>query len=295
MRSRILELFGLSTLAAKVDWTGVTTDQQCPFVRRKCFKVRKSDPGVSIGTCSVAHGKSDGPVIICPLRLLDRNQIFTDCLHLLTSHEPGNQIHVVNEIALPGGSVDYFLVSVRDRRVRDFVGIEFQTMDTTGTVWPERQRFLLSNGVSVLRSDAESKKLYGMNWKMTAKTTLVQLHHKIQTFEHVNKRLVLVIQDRLMEYMRSEFSFDHLVDARLGDAMHFHAYSLLLQPERGMYSLGLSKRLSTDGAGVARCLGLKANANVELADIVAQIEAKISDESLLTFEAPPPPSSVLKT
>lgn len=32
---------------------------------------------------------------------------------------------------------------------------------------------------------------------MTAKTTLVQMHHKIQTFEHVNKRLVLVTQDGL--------------------------------------------------------------------------------------------------
>jgi hypothetical protein len=43
---------------------------------------------------------------------------------------------------------------------------------------------------------------FGINWKMTAKTTLVQLHHKIQTFEELGKHLVLVLQDGLMNYMR---------------------------------------------------------------------------------------------
>jgi hypothetical protein len=37
-----------------------------------------------------------------------------------------------------------------------------------------------------------------MNWKMTAKTILVQMHHKVETFEHINKKMVLVIQDVLL-------------------------------------------------------------------------------------------------
>ena len=45
---------------------------------------------------------------------------------------------------------------------------------------------------------------------MTAKTILMQLHHKIQTFEHVNRKLVLVVQDKLLEYMEREFDFTHL-------------------------------------------------------------------------------------
>lgn len=76
------------------------------------------------------------------------------------------------------------MASVRDGKVRDFVGIELQTLDTTGTVWPERQRFLVSKGIkAVARADVQNTKGFGMNWKMTAKTILVQLHHKIQTFE----------------------------------------------------------------------------------------------------------------
>jgi hypothetical protein len=34
-------------------------------------------------------------------------------------------------------------------------------------------------------------KAFGMNWKMTAKTTLIQMHHKIKTFEHFNKNTFL--------------------------------------------------------------------------------------------------------
>jgi hypothetical protein len=94
--------------------------------------------------------------------LLERKQIFIDCLHLLTTHEPGNELHIVSEISVPGGSVDYFLVSVHDRKVKDFVGIELQTLDTTGTVWPFRQRFLKAKGMEVHPNDSESKRSFGM-------------------------------------------------------------------------------------------------------------------------------------
>lgn len=44
-------------------------------------------------------------------------------------------------------------------------------MDTTGTVWPERQKFLNEKGISVDAEDLSSKKSFGMNWKMTLKTS----------------------------------------------------------------------------------------------------------------------------
>ena len=85
---------------------------------KKCYKVRKSEPDTSIGTCTVLYGKSSVPVLICPARLIHRGQVFTDCLHLLTTHEPGNELHLVSEVRIPGGTVDYFLVSVRQNRVK---------------------------------------------------------------------------------------------------------------------------------------------------------------------------------
>lgn len=278
--STVVELFGHSAESRRKNWPRIVREQQCPFLSKTCYKVRKSDPTTSIGSCTVLYGREQEPVVICPTRLLERRQIFTDCFHLLTTHEPGNELHIVQEVSIPGGSVDYFPASARKGKVRDFVGIELQTLDTTGTVWPERQRLLKK--LDVPRGDKEesSTKSYGMNWKMTAKTVLVQMHHKIQTFEHVNKKLVLVLQDKLFAYMTREFTFEHLKNpAALGDAMHMHVYRLERQPDRS-FRLALESRVSTDSDGIAACLGLQAEARVELAQIVAALEAKLSPNTL---------------
>ena len=277
--TKVLELFGRST-STSADWPALVHEQHCPFLERKCIKIRKSDPEVSIGTCTVSHGRRHRPMVICPYRLLERKQVFIDCLHLL-SHEPGIELHVVPEVPVPGGSVDYFLTAVDDGKVVDFLGVELQTMDTTGSVWPARQRFLLGAGHagSVAEDRASYRTTYGMNWKMTAKTILVQLHHKIQTFESLGKHLVLVTQTDLFDYLRSNFEFNHVVRARNGDSMQFHAYAL--EGREAGLSIKLDSRSSTDAAGVGMCLGLKAEPKMERGRIVAQLERKLSPETLL--------------
>lgn len=280
--TKIAEIFGVPTANSDVDWNALIEHQNCPYISRKCIKVRKSQPDLSIGTCSVYYGRSRNQILICPNRLLARRQIFTDCLHLLTLHEPGNELHLVPEVSIPGGSVDYFLASVNHRKVQDFVGIELQTLDTTGTVWPERQRFIDSVGLTADINDVESSKRFGMNWKMTAKTILIQLHHKTETLEFLNKHLVLVIQDIFLDYLKREFQFDHVGAARLGDPMHFHAYGLTESDDEPA-GLELLERLSTDANGISECLGLLAETNVELDNIVNLLESKLSNDTLLTI------------
>lgn len=288
--TKILDLFGYYTGSDKeINWQDVVGGQYCPFTNRRCFKVRKSEPEVSIGTCTVSY--QNEPIVICPIRLLERRQIFLDCFHLLTGHQPGNEIHIIPEVKIPGGNIDYFLASVKNGKVRDFIGIELQTLDTTGTVWPERQRFLASVGFEIPSKELNNNRPFGMNWKMTAKTTLVQLHHKIQTFEAVNKHLVLVVQDRLLDYMTKEFSFSHLSEpAVISDSMHFHAYRLL-RNAAGL-KLELAKRLSTDTAGIASCLGLQTNPKLELEVIIALIEQKITPATHFDFGKSIPPIDV---
>jgi hypothetical protein len=231
----------------------------------------------------VQYGKENQEVIICPHRLIEKRRIFLDCIHLLSLHEPGNELHVIPEITIPGGSVDYFLASVRDKKVIDFVGIELQTLDTTGTVWPERQRFLTDQNILEEPEEGYGDKPYGMNWKMTAKTILVQLHHKIETFEHLSKHLVLVLQDHLLNYMKKEFSFSHInTIPKIGDPMHFHSYKLDLGDDKN-YHIKLNERLSTDSIGLASAMGLKAEAKIEFEMIIKTLEAKISDNTLLTI------------
>ncbi len=281
MNNKILEFFGEST-RQKRSWEEIIKKQFCPFTQSKCFKVRKSTPEISIGTCSVRYGRDSKDILICPHRLLEKKRVFADSVHLLTLHEPGNELHIVSEVSIPGGSVDYFLISARKGKVKDFVAIEFQTLDTTGTVWPERQRLIKEvTNLNNVEGD-NSKKTFGMNWKMTAKTILVQLHHKIETLEHFNKHLVLVIQDHLFNYMDSEFNFNHLSNpALLGDSMHIHSYQLNEDNKR--FELDLKNRVSTDAEGMAKCLGLQAEAKIELKQIINVLEKKISPRTLLSL------------
>jgi len=121
-----------------------------------------------------------------------------------------------------------------------------------------------------------------MNWKMTAKTILMQMHHKVQTFEHLGKHLVLVIQDRLLSYMSREFSFEHLKNppAR-DDSARLHAYSMEPQADKSL-KLALSARLGTDANGIGQCLGLYAEARIELEQILGSLQAKLSAATLFT-------------
>lgn len=116
---------------------------------------------------------------------------------------------------------------------------------------------------------------------MTAKTTLVQLHHKADTFELINKHLVLVLQDNLFSYMQREFQFNHINDAKLGDSMHFHVYSL--KDFSNQLRLDLTTRKSTDAKGVAISLGLQASPKIELEEIIATLQAKISERTLISI------------
>jgi Restriction endonuclease NotI len=170
-------------------------------------------------------------------------------------------------------------------KFRDFVGIELQTLDTTGTIWPDRQRFLQSKGIRLSDRDASvnSDKTFGMNWKMTAKTILIQLHHKVQTFEEINKHLVLVIQNHFMNYIKGAFRFGHLNNALLGDSAHFHVYHLMQNQESGGFRLELDARFSTDADGIAESLGLQTSHKMELETITRLLAAKMSEKTLFTL------------
>jgi hypothetical protein len=88
------------------------------------------------------------------------------------------------------------------------------------------------------------------------------------------------LQDILLDYIRSEFAFDHIKNVRAGDPMQFYAYEH--RTETDSYTLSLKERISTDAAGIATCLGLQAEARIELQVILDQIEAKLPHSTLLT-------------
>src|SRR5205823_5673161 len=58
--TKVAELYGLPTNAAG-DWKAVVAAQKCPFLDRKCRKNRKSEPEITIGTCTMSHGRQPQP------------------------------------------------------------------------------------------------------------------------------------------------------------------------------------------------------------------------------------------
>ncbi|HZS75013.1 MAG TPA: hypothetical protein VFA41_00240 [Ktedonobacteraceae bacterium] len=86
-----------------------------------------------------------------------------------------------------------------------------------------------------------------------------------------------------MDYIKKEFRFDHLNQARIGDSAHFHVYGLQ-QKENGSFRLELSSRLSTDASGIAACLDLQTNPRLELEEIMKILKTKMSEDTLLTLQ-----------
>ena len=82
-----------------------------------------------------------------------------------------------------------------------------------------------------------------------------------------------------MAYMKREFCFTHFTEARPEDPLHLHAYEV--KQRNSVPSLALSERLSTDAAGTATALGLRADTDISLDDITQTLEGKIGDETML--------------
>ena len=110
------------------------------------------------------------------------------------------------------------------------------------------------------------------------------MHHKSETFEHINKHLVLIIQKPLFEHMIRNFNFSHIEGVRLGDPVHIHSYSFLETDEK--LKLSLDTRISTDSVGIANCLGLNADRKVELEDLIHILEPKLIESNRLKITMP---------
>jgi hypothetical protein len=240
--------------------------QHCPFLSRTCVKQRKSDAAQTIGACTV--GFQSNSLIICPHRFIAGDQIFHDCVDLLTSAGATPTYRIIPEVQIPGGNVDYFLVASNGDIITDYVGIEIQSLDTTGSggIWDARQ--------DINAGTLHSSYSYGINWRMSAKTILMQMHHKSESFEGLGKKLVLVVQAEFFAYMVREFSTTHLREASPEDSVHFHIYDISIRGDH--LELAIKERKSTSAAGINQMLMLGRDAGIADNDVKHLIQNKWS-------------------
>lgn len=194
MSLKIVELFGYAPEDPSVAARNARQTATCPFVQRKCIK--KFRDGTVHGSCSLAPATSN-PVICCPNRMYAGNynvlldiarSCFGEDARLIRDlgDRVGDDGDVVvfgkgwgKELRLPnrgsGGSyfVDWVLALLSpDGALREFVAVEVQTMDTTGSY--EAQARQLLNGETGVGASARA----GINWENVSKRILPQLIYK---------------------------------------------------------------------------------------------------------------------
>lgn len=195
MTLRIAEWFGHSPLDTSPEAQDCRARKHCPFIDTPCTKTF-SDKTIS-GVCSV-HAGVNGLVPICPNRLYAENYAFLDRIAAIafggTPHviKPGDlhtseatKDRVVafgkkfgSELKVPkrGGngaySVDWILAKVDGQEeLLEFVAVEVQTIDTTGSYKPAVETLRQGDHATVT-SEA------GMNWENVNKRILPQLIYK---------------------------------------------------------------------------------------------------------------------
>jgi len=168
---------------------------------------------------------------------------------------------------MPGGNIDFFLVALRDGQIMDYLGVEIQGLDTTGSggIWEARE--------DLRRGAMGNSYRYGINWRMSAKTILIQMHHKARAFEDLGKKLVLAIQEQFYDYVTREFETGHLRPTVDADTVRFHAYDLV--EINGQYRLRITRKASTNALGIEKMLGIGREPTVSPEVVLQRIQAKL--------------------
>lgn len=175
----------------------------CPFMGRKCTKVLRGNT-MPTGVCTVSQGSTKSPVIVCPNRLYGDNYAtirmaaieafgadpvlmggtYDDLEERLLEHKGPAVVafghHSGHEIQVRGRakmSFDWILQHYTARRRKTgFIGVEVQSMDTTGNY-----RECLE-GYRAQHLDKSSDPIpaseHGINWANVHKRLLPQLIRK---------------------------------------------------------------------------------------------------------------------
>ena len=225
--------------------------QFCRLLGKECDKPRKSDPTVKVGACSVGYKggfrAEFSPVIICPHRFREESVLADIAAHYFPQAQ---SLVWVKEVSMEaGGSVDYVgFISDGNGGVEDFLCVEFQAAGTTGTPW---------DGIVALREGRPLEKSYnyGINWANEfLKTMMQQAFKKGKIVDSWGRKIVFVMQDIGLEYIRSAVDDSDLRAARDEDPVHFCTFAMKWEG-RGGWRLRHAERVSTDIAGIVKILG----------------------------------------
>lgn len=256
------------------------SEQYCPFTKRTCTKPRKSEPHIKVGVCSVGY-KGDfltkfTPVVICPCRFNVDSVFDTIRDHYFGKLLDDQETVWASEVSLGvGGSIDY--VAVKKKKFggiasfEDFICIEFQAAGTTGTPWEAIQDLKKTGKFS------KESYNYGINWANEfAKTMMQQVYKKGQIIEFWNKKIIFVVQDVGLDYLRAHYDTSGLRESRDADSIFFYTYKMEWNEESCSWELKPHERVSTRTDGVRKILaGATQEEFLTISQFIQNVERKL--------------------
>jgi hypothetical protein len=119
---------------------------------------------------------------------------------------PQNPV-IVHEIKMENfGNVDFVIADVDNEKkhVKQFISVELQAVDITGSVEPVYQAII--NSEQTMRKNFS----YGINWENVRKRYITQLINKGFFHHHWKSKIIAVIQLALYNNLREKIHFDEL-------------------------------------------------------------------------------------
>jgi len=185
----------------------VNLEYLCPFINSQCTKRSQKISG-PYPICSVFHGRDNNKKLmcVCPKRFFQtdfKQKIIDICW---PGEHPQNPI-IVHEIKMENfGNVDFVIadVDISRKHVKQFISVELQAVDITGSVEPVYQ--------AIINSERSINKIfsYGINWENVRKRYITQLINKGFFHHHWQSKIVAVIQQELYINLRGKIRFDEL-------------------------------------------------------------------------------------
>jgi hypothetical protein len=176
----------------------------CPFVDKVCYKQSRLIQ-YPFGVCTAQFNGEQ--VALCPRRFLDAHTVFTD----IAQHyfNKTSDILVFSEVRLEAiGSFDFVMVEHKPMSadIEDFVAIEFQTGQTTGTgkLVQGLKDFVAGESI-VYKSYGFGLNLYDI-WKRT----FTQVLNKGVIMEAWKKKIYWVVQEPVYKYFETRYSLQRL-------------------------------------------------------------------------------------
>ena len=265
------EIFGYSVTDRSTEAENARQRYWCPFVDELCDKYSSKVP-YPMGVCTIKSGAE--LLAISPRRFRENNIVFRDIA--LERYGDTNNLLVFEEVLLPGvGKLDFVMVRHKpfSSVIEDFICIEFQTGQTTGT----------GGLVIAMRDFLEGKKNvegtsypFGLNIYDVWKRAFTQVLVKGIVFENWGNKIYWVTQESVFTNLAKRYNFVDLVYDRTHSTT-FVTYDLV--PKGPGYTLQLRQYRS---APVNRLLAaFQSMALPSKDDFIKVLTGKVGDKAQL--------------